>query len=280
MAVSPPLPDLNTLMRLAGEAGAHLADIGASEGAAGNISVLVRWPAPEVLDQFPVAEPFTLPLGEGEEDAPELAGATLIVTGSGRRLREIAADPQGNLGVIQVGEDGRSATLYTARRRLFARPTSELVTHVGLHRWAVARTGTNFHAVVHAQPLHIVYLSHLSRYQDTAELNRRLLRWQPETIVQVPEGIAYTPYTMPGSAELMRVTREAMERHRVVLWARHGLIVRSEASVKKAVDLIEYVEVAARYEFLNQTNGDAAEGLTPQELRDLCAFHGVEQTVF
>lgn len=282
MPLTPPLPDLTAIVRLVGEAGAHLAEIGASEGAAGNISVLVRWPAPEVLDMFPLATPFTLPLAENETSAPELAGATIVVSGSGRRLREIAVDPQGNLAVIQVADDGREAMLYTSRKRLFTRPTSELVSHIGIHRWAVGRNpeGVNFHAVVHAQPLHIVYLSHLPRYQDTGELNRRILRWQPETIVQVPDGVGFTRYTLPGSPDLMHVTLTAMERHDVILWARHGLIVRSEVSVKKAVDLIEYVEVASRYEYLNLTNGDSGEGLSPEELRELCAFHGVAQSVF
>lgn len=282
MPLTPPYPDLHAIVRLLGEAGQHLADIGASEGAAGNLSVALRWPVPEVIDLFPMRETFVLPLPPGDTAAPELADTTLIVSGSGRRLREIARDPQGNLAVIQVGPDGQSARLYTSRHRLFARPTSELVSHVGVHRWAIRRDPEiNFHAVVHAQPLHIVYLSHLPRYQDSGELNRRLLRWQPETIVQVPHGVAVTPYTLPGSPELMAVTLAAMEKHAVVIWGKHGLIVRSETSIKKAVDLIEYVEVAARYEVLNLQNGDPdGIGLTPEELRALCAYHGVQQTVF
>ena len=88
------------------------------------------------------------------------------------------------------------------------------------------------------------------------------------------------PDTIPGTADLMTVTLEAMKEHRAVLWAKHGLIVRSATSVKKAVDLIEYVEVAARYEYLNLMNDDAAEGLTPEELRALCAYHGVVQSVY
>ena len=280
MAVEPPYPTLESLIHLIGEAGVHLAEIGASEGSAGNISVLVRWPVPDVRDLFPYDEPAVLPLGDNETGAPELAGATLLVTGSGRRLREIAHNPGANLAVLQIGDDGRSARLYTARARLFTRPTSELVSHVGIHRWAVARTGTNFHAVVHAQPLHVVYLSHLERYQDTETLNRHLLRWQPETIFNLPEGVAFTPFTTPGTADLMRVTLDAMVLHRVVLWAKHGLIVRSDTSVKKAVDLTEYVETAARYEYLNLVNGDRAQGLTPDEMRRFCAVHDIQQHFF
>jgi rhamnulose-1-phosphate aldolase len=54
-----------------------LSDVEASEGAAGNISVCLRWPV-EVRSLFPVAEPFTLP-----QAAPELRGATVLVSGSG-----------------------------------------------------------------------------------------------------------------------------------------------------------------------------------------------------
>jgi rhamnulose-1-phosphate aldolase len=280
MAVSQPYPDLAAIVKLMGEAGEHLAEIGASEGAAGNISVVLRWPVPEVLDLFPHCEPFTLPLAAGDESAPELANATVVVTGSGRRLREIARDPQGNLAVLQIDGDGRTAHIYTSRRKLFTKPTTELVSHLGIHRWAIGRSGSNFNSIVHAQPLNCVYLSHLPRYQNTEELNRRLMRWQPETIVQVPDGLGYTPYTLPGSPALMEVTLAAMERHQAVLWAKHGLIVRSETSVKKAVDLIEYLEVGARYEYTNLMNGDAAGGLTPDEVRELCAYHGVEQSVF
>jgi rhamnulose-1-phosphate aldolase len=281
MPLKPPYPDLNAIVRLVGEAGQHLAEIGATEGAAGNISVLLRWPVPEVMDLFPQCETFVLPLADGDEAAPELADATIVVSGSGRRLREIARDPRGNLAVLQIGPDGRSAKIYTSRLRLFAKPTTELVSHLGIHRWAVGRSPElNFHSVVHAQPLHIVYLSHLARYQGTRELNQSILRWQPETIVQVPDGVGFTPYTMPGSPELMQATLTAMEKHAVVVWAKHGLIVRSDTSVKKAVDLIEYVEVASRYEYVNLTNGSAAEGLTPDELRALCDYHGVRQSVF
>src|SRR5579885_3205926 len=99
MAIQPPFPDLNTIVRLIGEAGVHLADIGASEGAAGNISVVCRWPMVDVVDLFPFAEDIELPIPG--DSAPELAGATIVVTGSGRRLREIARDPGGNLAVIQ-----------------------------------------------------------------------------------------------------------------------------------------------------------------------------------
>jgi len=79
--IEAPFPELDDLLTMMGEAGRHLAEIDASEGAAGNISVCLRWPL-EPRTRFPVVEEFALP-----QPVPELAGATFLVTGSGRRLR-------------------------------------------------------------------------------------------------------------------------------------------------------------------------------------------------
>ena len=52
--LNPPYPELDTLLDMIGEAGRHIAEIEASEGAAGNISICLRWPI-EVAQPFPGA---------------------------------------------------------------------------------------------------------------------------------------------------------------------------------------------------------------------------------
>src|SRR4030095_2629745 len=81
--IQPPYPELYDMLVMMGEAGKHLADIEASEGAAGNISVCMRWPI-EPRNYFPEISEIELP-----QPAAELSGATFLVSGSGRRLREI-----------------------------------------------------------------------------------------------------------------------------------------------------------------------------------------------
>src|SRR5690349_10651309 len=188
MSLSEPYPDLEEFLIAMGIAGQRLASIEASEGAAGNISLYIGWPI-EVRRQFPTAEEIKLPL-----PAPALTGKVVIVSGSGRRLRDIHDDPAANLGVIRVGADGVSGMLYTSPRRLFERVTSEFNSHLAVLNDQVERSDTNFHALIHAQPPHLVYLSHVPAYQDQAFLNRRLMRWEPETIVQLPEGIGVLPF--------------------------------------------------------------------------------------
>jgi rhamnulose-1-phosphate aldolase len=274
MAIQEPYPDLTEIMELMGEAGRRLSEIEASEGAAGNISVYLGWP----LDPrriFPNVEVIDLP-----EPAPGLAGMAFLVTGSGRRLREIKDDPPANLGCLIVDPDGCTAQLHTSHRRLFERLTSEFNSHLAVHLDQVKRTGTNFHAVIHAQPLHLTYLSHVPRYRDEQYLNTHLLRWQPELIVNLPEGMGLVPFMLPGSPELMAATVESLRTHRVVVWAKHGVMSRSDQSVKRAGDRIEYAETGAHYEYLNLMNGEQADALAPDEMRQICEAFDVRQSLF
>jgi len=274
MPIDAPYPELDELMTLIGEAGERLSEIEASEGAAGNISVYMGWSI-DPRRRFPILETIELPV-----PLPELAGGAFLVSGSGRRLREIINDPAANLGFVAVDEGGRTGRLYTSPRRLFARLTSEFNSHLAVHADQVKRTGTNFHAIIHAQPPHLTYLSHVARYRDESYLNRHLLRWQPEMIVNLPEGLGSVPFQLPGSPELEAATVESLRIHRVVVWCKHGVMARSDQSVKRAADRVEYAETSARYEFMNLANGEQGEGLTDAEIRAICAAFGIQQTIF
>ncbi len=275
MPLSEPFPELDELLRLVGEAGARLVEIEAAEGAAGNISVFLGWDV-DAAARFPLVRPYALP-----QAVPELAGFTFLVTGSGRRLREIGRDPEANLCALRIENGGETATLRTSPRCLFERPTSEFNSHLAVHREMIAADGLNFHTVIHAQPLYLTYLSHIPRYQNTRFLNTHILRWQPETLVNLPKGVAYLPFLLPGSSELMAANVNAMrEGYRVVLWAKHGVMARSDQSVKRAADRIEYAETGAKYEYLNMTNHGVADGLTPDELRAIADKFNIAQDYF
>jgi rhamnulose-1-phosphate aldolase len=272
--IEPPYPEIDDLLYLMGEAGRRLSDIDASEGAAGNISLCLRWPI-EPRSRFQVVQPFELP-----QAVPELAGATFLVTGSGRRLRDVIDQPTANVGCLVVEEGGKTAKLYSSYHRLFQRLTSEFNSHLAVHYDQIKTNQTNFHAVIHAQPPHLTYLSHIPRYADQTYLNRHVLRWQPETIVQLPDGIGFIPFKVPGSQDLMAATVETLRQHSLVIWAKHGVMARSDHSAKHASDRIEYAEAAARYEYLNLATGEQGQGLADDEIRAICAAFNVKQSIF
>ena len=269
-----PYPELDDLLEMMGEAGTRLSDIEASEGAAGNISICLGWRV-ELRTRFPRVEEIELP-----EPVPELAGMTFLVTGSGRRLREIIDEPSASIACVVVGASGRTGQMYSAYNRRFQRLTSEFNSHLAVHYDQIKASGTNFHAIIHAQPMHLTYLSHVPRYQDETFLNTHLLRWQPETIVNLPEGIGFVPFHVPGSAALMAATVASLRSHRIVIWAKHGVMARSDISVKRAADRVEYAETAAKYEIFNLSTGEIGEGLSIDEIRAICATFNVDQTIF
>jgi len=207
-----------------------------------------------------------------------LAGATFIVSGSGRRLRKIVDDPAANLACIVVNESGRTGTIYSSYQRRFERVTSEFNSHLAVQYDQMCATGTNFHAIIHAQPVHLTYLSHIPRYRDEQYLNTHLLRWQPETIINLPEGIGFIPFEVPSSPELMAGNIAALCKHRIVIWAKHGVMARSDISIKRAADRVEYAETAAKY--FNLAVGEIGEGLFTNEILAICKTFDVKQNIF
>lgn len=255
-----PNPDLEEILAAMGTAGDRIAAMDASEASAGNISVFMAW-NPEVRRRFPLAEEIVLPL-----PAPALAGKTLLVTGSGRRLRDIQRDPEANMGAVLVHADGLTATLHTSPRRLFKHLTSEFNSHLAVHQDQVASRGLDFHAVVHAQPPHLTMLSHIPSYRSDGVFNAKIMRWEPESIVALPQGIGVLDFMVPGSEELMSNNVASLRKHMIVLWSKHGVMARSDVSVTNAVDKIEYAETGAKYEFMNLSIGGLGEGLRLEEL--------------
>jgi rhamnulose-1-phosphate aldolase len=269
MAITTPRPELDELLTGMGAGGSRVCEIDASEAGAGNISVYAEWEL-DVSSHFPETSEIDLPVA-----VPALAGGTLLVTGSGRRLRQIEADPLAAVGAVRVHPGGRTATLHTSPRRLFQNLTSELNSHLAVHQDQVFRRGVTFQAVVHAQPMNLTYLSHIPAYRSTPALNASILRWEPETIVSLAAGIGVLDFAVPGSAEMMEANVEGLRAHEIVLWSKHGVMARSDLSVTRAVDRIEYAETAAKYEYMDIVAGGRAEGLTRDEIKRVADEFGI-----
>lgn len=266
--------ELDSLLYQLGQVGKRLSDIGAAEGAAGNLSICFREPL-KITTHFPHMQIIELPVL-----APELAGATLIVTGSGRRLRDIADAPTANLACIVVESGGRMGKMFMSADCQFKRVTSEFNSHLAVHHDQMRSKDIKLHTVLHGQPPYLTFLSHLSSYQDEQHLNHHLLRWQPETILNFPEGIGVLPFILPGSTQLTIETMLELRDHRIVIWSQHGAMARADDSIFHALDLIEYAETAAHYECLNLIAGDPSTGLNPEHLRAISELWNIQQKIF
>lgn len=259
------------LLKQMGEVGKRLSELGAAEGAAGNISICVR-DTLEVREFFPQISMIDLPT-----PAPDLAGSTIIVTGSGRRLRDIADAPMANLAAIIVDDNGKTGRMFTAVDCPFQRVTSEFNSHLAVHHDQMRARPIKCHAVVHTQPKHLTFVSHLPQYQEETYLNSHLLRWQPETILNVPEGMGVLPFLLPGSVHLMLETMLCLRDHQLVIWSQHGMMARADESIFHALDLVEYAETAAHYEVLNLSTGERGTGISPENIRAVAEFWNINQ---
>ncbi|RIK45476.1 MAG: rhamnulose-1-phosphate aldolase [Chloroflexi bacterium] len=253
-----------------GEAGLRLTELRALEGAAGNISVYL--PGGSAAALAGITEVFSASSDWRPPSAERLPAGVLLVTGTGKRLRDAARSPAAVLCAIVI--DGSGACTLRHAPEHAVRPTSEIDSHFGIHA-ALAATGAQTRTIIHAQPPHLTWLSHIPAYRHDGVMNRQLYRWQPETIVMLPEGLAVLPYVTPGTPEQGEQTTAAALQQRVIIWAKHGVIVHVAGGPLAAVDLIDYVEAAARYEVLDIQAGSIADGLSGRERQKIAARFGV-----
>lgn len=267
--------DVKTVLEEMGKAGKRLDEMHSVEAGAGNMSVAIK-EVSGVEEFFPVEEPgFQLPL-----KAPALAGYTVFVTGSGCRNREVLDAPQVNVSALIINEGGETATWRYHASRFFTRPTSEFNSHLAVHNDQVGSRGLDFHSVIHAQPPYLVQLSHETDLANDADFNAAILRWEPETIVQLPQGVKFLEFMVPGSETLMKNNVEGLRDHVITVWAKHGIMVRSDGLPLTAVDKVEYAETGAMYELKNRAAGSRGEGLTKDELRAVIDAFGVDTEFF
>ncbi|MBM6919745.1 class II aldolase/adducin family protein [Phocea massiliensis] len=89
---------------------ANMYRLGWDERNGGNISYLLdENEVSEYLDTAHVCR--TIPIGFS---APSLIGKLFIVTGTGKYFKNVADDPQTNLGIIRIAEDAQTAEVSSS----------------------------------------------------------------------------------------------------------------------------------------------------------------------
>ncbi|HMD88491.1 MAG TPA: class II aldolase/adducin family protein [Anaerolineaceae bacterium] len=267
-------PQLEQVIEDVGEAGCRLAELNACEGTSGTISVFLGYTV-NPGNLFTQEEFVQL-----ADPAPDLVNGSILLSGFGRRLRDIQKHPEQNLGLVKIQEDGRTGILYTSPARAFSRLSGDFSSYVSIHQSQMQGNETKYHAIVQVRPHYITYLSDIPKYQDQNYLNKHLLRWHTDLAFDFADGIGVLPFLVLGSHGLIKSSIKLFQYHRLVIWSKHGVIARDPNSVLNAVDLIEAIESGAHYEYLNLINHELADGLTNEEIKASIDAKGIHHSIY
>ena len=234
----------------------------------GNLSYRLRPEDVDTARKFFDKEPRPwAPLGV---EAPTMGGAYFLVTGTGNYMRNVAADPSRNIGIVELSAAGDAYRIVWGLDD-GGRPTSEFPTHVMNHAVRAAATDGACRVIYHAHPTNIIALSYLLPL-DARTFTRVLWKAMTECVVVFPAGVGVVPWMVPGGADIARATSEQMKTFDAVVWARHGLFV-SGADFDSTFGLLHTIEKAAdiygRARAMNGGSGEFLNTITDEGLRQI-----------
>ena len=246
------------------EVAQYLWQKGWAERNAGNISVNIDHLIEGDLDDISQYPDFELP-----EPYPELNNKYFFVTGTGKRMRDLARSPLKNALIIKVTNGGNSYHIFSRHKRNVPdfRPTSELPTHLSIHQ-KIALRGSSEKVIIHTHANELVALTHSPDVKSKEVVNNIIWGMHPEAMVFIPKGVGFVPYIMPGSLDIAKMTLKEFNDHDVILWEKHGVFAIGE-SVFDTFDNIDIVSKSAKIWFMCKQAGFEPEGLTDKQLKEL-----------
>jgi len=209
---------------------------------------------------------------------PSLAGRSFLVTGSGRRFRDFARQPEAHGVVLSLDAAGdRWARLWGGESPGF-RPTSELPSHLAMQAH-LRETARAERTVLHAHPTELIALSHLPAYKDEAALDDALWGMLPEVKIFLPRGVGLVPYALTGTEMLAQRSLAALERgHAVLLWEMHGALAVGRDPAE-AFDRLDVANKAAAVLLKCLAAGVVPEGLGKTRLAELTQAFGLDEKI-
>lgn len=205
-------------------------------------------------------------------DASILAGNYFLVTATGRYFRNVISQPELDLGLVKINDDGKHADLLWGYED-GAAPTSEFPSHLMSHIERL-KVDSEQRVVMHCHPTNVIALS-FTHDLDERSITRLLWKMQAESLVVFPEGIGIISYMTPGTNEIGEATSEKMADFRTVIWPHHGIFGTGD-DLDEAFGLIETVEKAATiYSQICAQGGEIKQEITDEQLQELAKAFGV-----
>lgn len=217
---------------------ANMYRLGWDERNGGNISYMLdENEVKEYLDINNVIR--EIPLGF---DAKELKNKYFIVTGTGKYFKNVQEDPETNLGVFRISDDGLKAELLWGYKD-GGRFTSELPAHLMSHI-ARLKADKDNRVVMHSHPTYTLAMNYVHEL-DEKKFTHTLWEMCTECIVVFPDGVGILPWMLCGTNTIGEATAAKMKDYRLVVWAMHG-IYGAGKTLDETFGLIETVEKAAQ----------------------------------
>ena len=226
------------------ETTANMYRLGWDERNGGNISyLLAESEVAEYLDLDKVIRkiPF-MGVEKADFNAKELDGKIFIVTGTGKYFKNVEKDPETNLGIVRIADNGTIAELLWGFKD-GGRFTSEFPAHMMSHI-ARLKIDPENRVVMHCHPTNLLAMNFVHEL-DEKKFSHTLWEMCTECIVVFPEGVGILPWMLCGTMEIGEATAKKMKDFRVVIWAMHGVYC-SGKTMDETFGLIETVEKAAQ----------------------------------
>lgn len=196
---------------------------------------------------------------------PLLANHYFLVTGTGKRMRDLARQPLKNALLIRLNEQGNGYWILSQKERAHNfLPTSELPTHLAIHQM-IHEKGSDQKVVMHTHVSELIAITQIPDFCHADKLNHLIWGMHPETMVFIPDGIGFVPYVIPGSEAIAKETLKALQNHDIVLWEKHGIFAIG-GSVFDTFDNIDIVSKSVKIWFMCRSAGFEPQGLDQEKL--------------
>lgn len=249
------------------ETTANMYRLGWDERNGGNISYLLdEKQVSEYLDINNVIR--EIPTGF---DAKPLIGKIFIVTGTGKYFKNVNGDPETNLGIVRIKEDGTTAQLLWGFKD-GGKFTSEFPAHMMSHMARLAVDPEN-RVVMHTHPTNLLAMNYVHEL-DEAKFTHTLWEMCTECIVVFPDGVGVLPWMLCGTNTIGEATAKKMQEFRVVVWALHG-VYGAGKTMDETFGLIETVEKAAQIYMLT-CNRPRINTIKEEDMIKLANLFGVK----
>ncbi len=246
------IPELDEFAEVCG----YLSQRGWSEGSGGNLSFRIKTPSYIATKHKNTSNPVALPVA-----VPELAGQSLLISGTETRAREIALRPAENIGLYIIADDGQSFYWLAGNKN----PTSELPSHCAIHQ-TLCRYRPEQRAIIHTHPPLLIALTQCAEFQKAEHLSELILSMQSEARLQLPEGVGLLDFHVPGSLELGEASAKLMQYHQIILWYMHGALA-SGKTLSHALDQLEVINKAAEIFWILKSAGCEPCGMSRENMQ-------------